>query len=102
MSELSQYFGQDGAFSEACAMYQQRYALPLPEDVLKEADAYTPGRLPFTLGYCFAVVLEKRSMAITDDALREISVAKINSTDPIYFFLGFKFHGSRVTDHESP
>ena len=98
MSNISQYFGVDGAFAEACELYGERYTRPLPSDVLLRADQQGDGRLSFTLGYCFADVLKKRGMGITMEDLHQLAVAKITTVGPLYFIWGFEFHGTRDTE----
>jgi len=101
VGNLSQYFGPNGAFAEACELYQERHSGSLPADVLNQADLQDRGRLAFTLGYCFAAILKKRNMSITAEEIQQIADIKIVSVNPAYFVRGFQFHESWITNHGS-
>ena len=92
MSDLTQYFGEGGAFAEACDMYQQRYDGAVPPAVLRYADTLGNGSLAFTLGYLSAAVLSKRNMLISQAALKWLADKKITGESASYFILGFNLY----------
>jgi len=80
------YFGEKGAFKEACDLYRNR----IPLKVLEHAELLGDSRIAYTLGYAFARVLDSRGMDISEQDLFMISTRKITSGKPEEFVNGFR------------
>ncbi len=90
---IEQYFGKDGAFAEACHIYMTK---TFPQTVALHAASLETSRFAFSLGWCFAKVLKRRQMSITDEDLWTIAKTKISSGDPKEFVNGFKSYGGET------
>ncbi len=89
MVDVARFFGPEGAWKEACDLYQQRHRGALPPEVLEHADREGEARIAYLLGYLFATILKKREMPISVSELEEIARRKITS-DTWSFLDGFK------------
>jgi hypothetical protein len=98
---IQQYFGVDGPFAEACDLYRSKqYPIEITcEGTQRGADE----RIAYSLGYCFAEILERRKMPISPEDLQRIARNKISLSDPQTFVDGFHRHQSLLvtTGHES-
>jgi hypothetical protein len=96
MTDIRRFFGVDGAFKEACEMYQSH---SLPMDIVVISSRLGNSEIAFRLGYCFSEVLKRRGMSINDLELDVIARNKIGYGDPRMFIEGF--HESQLTKRGS-
>ena len=86
---ISQFFGENGAFGEACDLYRKRGQL-VPASALEKArNLGDPKDIGFVMGYLFASVLHTRKLPITAEELRQIGVNKFPQGGPEPFIQGF-------------
>lgn len=96
---VEQYFGENGAFAEACELYRcllHSVALPaerdaLTQELLNYASTLGSSRIAYTLGFCFAKVLKRRGLEISEEDLAKVS-KKITAGNPERFIEGFRVY----------
>lgn len=86
MMDTSRFFGADGVFQCACEAYSSGI---YPERIKEHAETLGNSRIAYALGYTFAVEILNRQLAITQDELWEIAIAKIRLGEPKEFVKGF-------------
>lgn len=88
---IQRFFGEDGAFNEACEMYINH---SLPMDLVIVSSTLGKSELAYRLGYCFGEALKRRGMVIADEGLNRVAKNKISYGDPQKFVEGFR-HSQR-------